>query len=142
MVYVDTSAIVALIVNERGSSAVAAWYASAKSDLVSAAWAVTEFGSALGLKQRTGQLDAVQAQAAWARFERLVTNDLRLVSVESTDFHRAAVLTLDAASGIRAGDALHLACAERAGAKSIATLDAVMARNARQLKIKPITLGE
>src|SRR5262245_33639588 len=86
MVYMDTSAIVALIVNEPGSLGVAAWYASARGELVSAAWCVTEFGSALGLKQRTNQLGAVQAQQAWDRFQRLVANDLRLLPVEPTDF--------------------------------------------------------
>ncbi|HWH84936.1 MAG TPA: type II toxin-antitoxin system VapC family toxin [Burkholderiaceae bacterium] len=141
MVYVDTSAIVALIVKEPGSAAVAAWYAGAKSELVSAAWCVTEFGSALGLKQRAAQLDAAQAQRAWGTFQRLVTNDLRLLAVEPADFHRAALLTLDAASGIRAGDALHLACAERAGAKSIATLDKVMAGNASRVKLRPVALS-
>jgi len=41
---------------------------------------------------------------------------------------------------LRAGDALHLACAEAAGAKHIATLDDVLARNAQRLKIKPVLL--
>jgi len=141
MIYVDTSALVALIVREPGSAAVAAWYAAAKSELVSAAWCVTEFGSALGLKQRTAQLDAAQARAAWERFERLVANDVRLLAVETAHFHRAAVLTLDAASGIRVGDALHLACAERAGARELLTLDAVMAKNARRLRLKPVALA-
>lgn len=141
MIYVDTSALVALIVNEPGSAAVAAWYAATKSELVSAAWCVTEFGSALGLKQRTAQLDADQAHAAWERFERLVANDLRLLPVAPADFHRAALLTLDASSGIRAGDALHLACAERAGAKSLATLDKVMAGNASRVKLKLVPLS-
>jgi predicted nucleic acid-binding protein len=50
------------------------------------------------------------------------------------------MLTLDAASGIRASDALHLACAGRAGAKSLVTLDAVMARNAQRVKLKPVAL--
>lgn len=140
MIYVDTSALVALIVNEPGSSSVAAWYSAVRSELVSAAWCVTEFGSALGLKQRTVQLDAAQAQSAWERFERLVANDLRLLPVEAVDFHRAAMLTLDAASGIRAGDALHLACAERAGAKGLVTLDKVMAGNASRVKLKPVGL--
>ena len=141
MLYVDTSALVALIVNEPGSAAVAAWYEAAKDELVSAAWCVTEFGSALGLKQRTAQLDAGQARAAWEWFERLVASDVRLLPVETVDFHRAAMLTLDAASGIRAADALHLACAERAGAKGLVTLDAVMARNARRVKLRPVTLA-
>lgn len=140
MIYLDTSAIVALIVKEPDSPAVSAWYAAARSELVSAAWCVTEFGSALGMKQRTSQLDADQAEQAWGRFQRLVANDLRLLPIETVDFHRAALLTLDAASRIRAGDALHLACAERAGAKGIATLDAVMAKNAQRVKIKPVAL--
>jgi predicted nucleic acid-binding protein len=140
MIYVDTSALVALIVNEPGSAAVSAWYSACRSELVSAAWCVTEFGSALGLKQRTAQLDAPQAQAAWERFERLAANDLRLLPVDAEDFHRAAMLTLDATSGIRAGDALHLACAERAGAKGLVTLDAVMAKNAQCVKLKPVGL--
>lgn len=141
MIYVDTSALVALIVNEPGSAAVAAWYAAAKSELVSAAWCVTEFGSALGLKQRTGQLDAAQAQQAWERFQRLVANDLRLLPVEPADFHRAALLALDPGSGTRAGDALHLACAERAGAKTLATLDKVMASNASRSRLKALDFG-
>ncbi|MDR0781618.1 MAG: type II toxin-antitoxin system VapC family toxin [Pseudomonadales bacterium] len=140
MIYMDTSALVALIVNEPGSAAVAAWYARSRSEIVSAAWCVTEFASALGVKQRTSQLDAAQAQAAWTRFECLIENDLRLLPVDPVDFHRAAILTLDAASGIRAGDALHLACAERAGAKGLVTLDVVMAKNAQRMKIKPVSL--
>jgi uncharacterized protein len=138
VVYVDTSALVALIVNEPGSAAVARWYAASKAELVSAAWCVPEFASALGIKQRTGQLDAQQARQAWERFERLAANDLQLLPVTLQQYHRAAMMCLDAASALRAGDALHLACAELAGAKSLATLDTVMARNAQRLKIKPV----
>ena len=138
MVYVDTSVIVALIVNEAASPAVAKWYAGTKAELVCAAWCVPEFASALGIKQRTGQLNEGQARDAWHRFERLVTMDLKLLPMEPTAFHKAALLVLDARSALRAGDALHLACAEQAQVKSVATLDAVMARNAQLLKIKPV----
>lgn len=138
MVYLDTSVLVALLVPEAGSAAVAKWYGGTRAELVSAAWCVPEFASAMGIKQRTGQLDAEQARSAWTRFERLAANDLKLLQVEPSTFHRAALMTLDAASGLRAGDALHLACAEQAQAKNVATLDAVMARNAQRLKIKPV----
>jgi predicted nucleic acid-binding protein len=66
--------------------------------------------------------------------------DLRLLPVEPANFHRAAELVLDAASALRAGDALHLACAEAAGANHIATLDVVLSRNAQRLKIKSVVL--
>jgi predicted nucleic acid-binding protein len=141
MIYVDTSALVALIVNEPHSAAVASWYARARGELVSAVWCVTEFASALGIKQRTGQIDKAQAESAWDRFGRLVANDLRLLPLDPTHFHRAAALTLDAGTSLRAGDALHLACADQAGAKSIATLDDVLGRNAQRLKIKPLAFA-
>ena len=140
MVYVDTSVLVALFLNELHSVAVADWYAREKSELVAAAWCITEFASALGIKQRTGAIDAQQARSAWAHFERMVAADLRLLPVAPTNFQRAAELVLDTASGLRAGDALHLACAEAAGTKRMASLDEVLSRNAQRLKIKPIVL--
>jgi uncharacterized protein len=140
VVYVDTSVLVALFAREPHSQAVARWYASSKTELISAIWCITEFASALGIKQRTAQMNREQAQAAWERFTRLAANDLRLLAVTHADFHRAATMTLDTASSLRAGDALHLACAVHAGAKGIATLDDVLGRSAQRLKIKPVAL--
>jgi predicted nucleic acid-binding protein len=140
MVCVDTSVLVALFLNEPHNVAAADWYSREKSERVAAAWCIPEFASVLGIKQRTGAIDAQQAQGAWTRFERMVAADLRLLPVEPAHFHRAAELVLDAASALRAGYALHLACAEAAGAKYMATLDDVLARNAQRLKIKPVAL--
>ena len=133
MVYVDTSVLVPLFLNEPHSAAVANWYAREKGELVAAAWCVPEFASAIGITQ--------QAQGAWARFERMAAADLRLLAVEPANFFRAAEWVLDAASALRAGDALHLACAEAAGATHMATLDDILSRNAQRLKIKPVVLG-
>ncbi len=140
MVYVDTSVLVPLFLNEPHSLAASDWYAHEKSELVAAAWCIPEFASALGIKQRTGAIDAQQAQRAWESFKRMVAADLRLLPVEPASFHRAAELVLDAASTLRAGDALHLACAEAAGAKRMATLDDVLSRNAQRLKMKLVAL--
>lgn len=140
MLYVDTSVLVALCTHEAKSADVVKWYSACTSELVSAAWCVTEFASAMGLKQRTGQLDQAQAHHAWLQFERVCANDLQLLAVDAATFHRAAVLTLDAASGLRAGDALHLACALDARAQELVTLDATMAKNAKRLKLKAIAI--
>jgi predicted nucleic acid-binding protein len=86
IIYVDTSARVALIVNEPQSAPVAGWYAASKAELVSAAWCVPEFASALGIKQRTGQLTAQQAHEAWERFRRLAAHDLKLLPVKMKYF--------------------------------------------------------
>ena len=140
MLYVDTSVLVALCTNEAKTPDVNHWYAQCKQDLVSAAWCVTEFGSAMGLKQRTGQLTEEQAHIAWAQFERVCANDLQLLPVEPATFHKAALLTMDAASGLRAGDALHLACALDAKAKGMVTLDVLLAKNAKLFKLKPVAI--
>ena len=67
---------------------------------------------------------------------RLATNDLVLLPVAAQGFHCAAELSLDAANGLRAGEAMHLGSVELAGANNILTLDAVLARSARRLKMK------
>lgn len=134
--YVDTSVLVALCVNEPKSEEVSRWYGKSKDQLVSSVWCVTEFASALGIKQRTKQITMEQAQVAWQNFQRLCANDLTLLSPDAEIFHQAALLTLDATTGLRAGDALHLASALQANAKRMATLDELLARNAKQRKIK------
>jgi uncharacterized protein len=132
--------LVPLFLNEPHNAADATWYAREKGELATAAWCVPEFASALGIKQRTAAVDAHQAQGAWARFERMVAVDLRQLLVEPASFHRAAERVLDTTSGLRAGDALHPACAESAGAKHMATPDDVLSRKAQRLKIKPVAL--
>ncbi|SAL15826.1 hypothetical protein AWB71_00577 [Caballeronia peredens] len=138
MVYVETSVLVALCVRERMSAAVSRWYATAKDDLISGAWCVTEFASALGIKRRTGQITDEQSAFAWRSFERMCASDLQLTPTEPPVFHQAALLTLDASTGLRAGDALHLAVALECKATTIATLDAVLANNSKKKKIKPV----
>lgn len=135
MVYVDTSVLVAMCTQEGKTADVLQWYTDCSQELVSAAWCVTEFASALGLKQRTGQLSVEQANTAWVQFERMCANDLQLLPVAATTFHKTAMMTMNATSGLRAGDALHLACASEAKCKSMATLDVVLAKNAKLQKI-------
>jgi predicted nucleic acid-binding protein len=140
MLYVDTSMLVALCTHEAKTADVVKWYADCTEELASAAWCVTEFASAMGLKQRTGQLTQEQAQTAWMQFERICANDLQLLPVEATTFHKAAVLTMDASAGLRAGDALHLACAMQAKAQGMVTLDGVLAKNAKRFKVRPVAI--
>jgi predicted nucleic acid-binding protein len=101
---------------------------------------VTEFASALGIKQRTGQLTASQAKSAWVQFQRICANDLQLLPVDAKCFHQAAMMTMDAAAALPAGDALHLVCALEANARGMVTLDAVLAKNAERFKLKTIAI--
>jgi predicted nucleic acid-binding protein len=63
-----------------------------------------------------------------------------LLSVDAMTFHKAAMLTMDAAAGLRAGDALYLACAMEAKAAGMVTLDNVLAKNSRRCKVKPVAI--
>ena len=140
MLYVDTGVLVALCTNEPKTAALIKWYAGCTDDLASAASCVTEFASAMGIKQRSGQLTGSQAQTAWLQFERMCANDLQLLLVQAMTFHRAAMLTMDVSAGLRDGDALHLACAMEVKAEGLVTLDVVLAKNAKRVKVKPVAL--
>lgn len=138
--YMDTSALIPLCVKEAKSDDLFRWYASYQGELVSSCWCMTEVASALGIKQRTGQITTDAANGAWLRFERMCHNDLKLLPTEPPIFQKAALMALDAASGLRAGDALHLAVALEAKVKHVLTLDAVFERNAKAMGLITIEL--
>ncbi|GIK24277.1 MAG: ribonuclease VapC [Betaproteobacteria bacterium] len=138
MIYLDTSAAVPLFVPEPSSAAVDAWFEGCVEPLVSSDWIVTEFASALAMKERAGMLAAKDARDAWREFETFCDAGLRLLPLSREAYREAAALARQHGHGLRAGDALHLAAALEAGAKSLATLDANQASNARRLKLRTV----
>ncbi len=131
MIYLDTSAAVPMFVPEPASPAIEAWFESCTEPLVSSDWIVTEFSSALSIKIRKGEISAKQAQAAWKDFDAFCKSGLRLLPVSRKAFAEAAGMARNAASGLRSGDALHVAMALEAGASGIATADETLAKNAK-----------
>jgi len=140
MIYLDTSAAVPLFVQEPASDRVAAWFATCADPIVAADWIVTEFASALSLKERRGDITAADARAVWTEFEAFCGTGLRLVAVSRKSFEAAARMVRDAGSGMRAGDSLHLAVALEIGASSMATADANLDANAKKQGLKTIRL--
>ena len=138
MIYVDTSVIVPLLTREPSTDSVTAWFANLREAPVSSDWLLTEFASAISIKIRTGQLSSTAARAVHNEFQLLASGGLRLVPVSRTAFKAAADMAQAHIHGLRAGDALHLAVAQETGAKTIATLDGMMAKNAKRLKITPL----
>jgi uncharacterized protein len=138
MLYVDTSVLVALYLPEIKSTDVTHWYAESSDELVSSIWCITEFASALSIKQRTRQIDDASLRLAWQQFERFCANDLKLLPIDHQTYHRAAIFALESSSNLRSGDALHLAAALDAKVKGMVTLDAILAKNAQSKGLRVI----
>ena len=137
MIYVDTSVLVALHTNELLTPAVVRWYVGAiEGRIATSDWSVAEFASALVVKNRSGQIDARQKTAAWQNFEDQCAEELVLLQVDREAFHAAAATVRRPGGRLRAADALHLAVARLAAIEEVATLDQVMQREARALRLR------
>ena len=132
MIYVDTSVIVALLTVEPRTPDVTAWYAGLNDTPTCSDWLLTEFASALSIKLRTGQINAVNAKRVRKEFELMTGGGLRIVPVSRGAFGHAAEMVKLHNHGLRAGDSLHLAVALELGASHMATLDGTLASNAKR----------
>lgn len=140
MIYVDTSVIVSLMTTEPKTQNVTAWYAGLQEVPIAGDWLLTEFASAISIKQRTGQLSDANAKQVHKEFNVLVAGGLRLAPVSRDAFSQAAAMVKKHQQGLRAGDALHLAVALELGANSMATLDSTLAVNAKREGLELIGL--
>ena len=140
-VYVDASAWIALFANEPGSAELQDWLAGEQGVLLTARWCVIEVASGLSIKVRRGELVQSQASQLMDAFEQLIKSQVRLLAEAASDYDLACSLCRNAASGLRAGDALHLAVASRAAASHLVTLDKVMAAYAKVMGIEVVELS-
>ncbi|MGH8541358.1 MAG: type II toxin-antitoxin system VapC family toxin [Stenotrophobium sp.] len=137
MLYLDTSVLVPLFVQEPESAAVRAWFeVNAAKTLVISDWTLTEFASAMGIKVREKELKPDQARTACALMDKLATGSFKVLTPARGDYSKAAERLGQHALGLRAGDALHLAIAENEGVACFYTLDRRLIEAGRKLKLK------
>lgn len=118
MLYVDTSILVAALTNEARTAEMQDWLADQPAgNLAVSDWVLTEFSAALSVKLRTGQLRATDRANALAMFAELVEASFYVLPVRRADFQVAARFADQYTTGLRAGDALHLAVAANHGAR-------------------------
>jgi hypothetical protein len=121
MVYVDTSVLVAALTNEARTQEVQEWLATQPpGELTISDWVTTEFSGALSMKVRTGQLGLSHRARVLAVFTRLVTESFSVFPVSREDFRTAARFADYAETGLRSGDALHLAVSSNRGLRLVA----------------------
>ena len=138
--YVDASVIVAMLTDEPKTQACKDWFNALKQAPMSGDWLITEFYSAIALKQRIGQLREKDVKATMHQFENLTNNGgIKLMPIARETFTKAGQLTHQHAN-TRAGDALHLSVAKQCEAKQFATLDNALAATAKQLGFDVVTI--
>lgn len=121
-VYLDTSVVIPLFVDDDHAARVRAWAKSGRKIALSA-WTLTEFSSAMSMQVRMKRfkeperLDLERTFDAWARQGRMLDFEVD----RFTDARRL----VQKHSRLRAPDALHLAMAQWNGLE-LATLDDVL----------------
>jgi hypothetical protein len=135
MFYLDASAAVAAITQEQHSEAIWRWMNDhADAPVLCSGWTATEVSSALSIKVRSGAFTIADRLVAWNSWRAFRDASLGEVAVAPEHFETAARLCDRPELGLRAGDSLHLAVAESAGAYLL-TFDQTMANAALQLGI-------
>ena len=127
MLYFDTSFLVPLILPEATGEPIAAFFEDLPAgDLAVSHWTRVEFASLLAREVRMGKLDAAAARKAGSRFEAMVEESFVVLLPGRDDFDRAREWLTHFETGLRAGDALHLAIASNLSADAIYSLDKSM----------------
>ena len=140
MVYVDTSALVPVFIQEPKSEAVIAWLESSGARLAISEWSLVEFASAASIKVRSGRLTASLARDARARVDDFAKKHCLVALPGQQEYRRAAEWAGNDALKLRAADALHLAIADTLRAEAILCLDDSMIESATSLGISVVAL--
>jgi predicted nucleic acid-binding protein len=140
ILYLDTSLLVAALINEPHTPRVQVWLTSQEpKDLFISEWVATEFSSALSIKLRTGQIDMTNRADALAAFAALRDESLTTLAISTLEFRAAAKFADLHVLGLRAGDALHLTICADQGA-TLCTLDRRLADAGPTLGVKTLLL--
>jgi predicted nucleic acid-binding protein len=140
-VYFDTSFLAPLVRVEPSSHQVPSFIASLGGDILTTShWTRVELSSLLARDARMGTLKPDAAAAADATFEDLLERTFSIVLPDANDFTQAKTFLADHSSGLRGGDALHLAIAKNRGARMIYTLDKRMIAAGKSLGL-PVSTG-
>ncbi|WP_127476908.1 type II toxin-antitoxin system VapC family toxin [Sulfurivermis fontis] len=140
MLYLDTSLLVAAFTNEVRTREMQDWLAAQPPEqLVISDWVITEFSGALSLKVRVGHLSSAQRAEVLAAFTAMTEASFTILPVSRLEFQMAARFADQHSTGLRSGDALHLAVASAHGAR-LCSLDRMLVSAAEALGVSAVLL--
>jgi predicted nucleic acid-binding protein len=141
MLYFDTSFLAPLILEEPTSSAVERFIAQLPAGALAIShWTRVEFSSLLAREVRMGGLEQQIAREADAQFEVIVAESFVVLLPSADDFNLAKLYLGNHDTGLRAGDALHLAIAKNNRAEAVYSFDKTLLTAGRALGL-PVSMG-
>jgi predicted nucleic acid-binding protein len=103
-------------------------------------WTLVEFSSLLAREVRMGGLKTQAARLADDQFADIIDESFVVLLPNAEDFNLAREFLKSHDTGLRAGDAFHLAIAKNHGAEAIYSLDKTMIKAGKSLGL-PVTAG-
>jgi predicted nucleic acid-binding protein len=141
MLYFDTSFLTPLVREENTSSRIARFMSGLPTgELAISLWTEVEFASLLAREVRIGDIRGDEAREADALFENVVQESFVVLSPSADDYFLARRYLHRYETGLRAGDALHLAIAGNHRADAIYSLDKTMIKAGKILDL-PVSTG-
>ncbi len=136
MFYFDTSFVTPLFVDEPTSVLIVDFMQKIPTgQLLTSYWTQVEFASLLARRVRMQELTEEQALQILKEFEQLLVDSYQIIMPTVEDFKLATQLLQHHHTGLRGGDALHLAISKNQGAKCLYTLDQGLIKAATSLNI-------
>jgi hypothetical protein len=140
MIYLDISFIAPLAIAEASSESVEAFLLRRKAELATSQRTRVELAGLVARRTCMGELDANQADTIRAACDRLLGETFTMQTVANADYATAVALLAKPDTGLRAGDALHLAIAKNHKVKTMYTLDRGLLKAGKRLKL-PVSAG-
>ena len=141
MLYLDTSFLAPLLLEEATSDAVERFIAGQPAGTLAVShWTRVEFASLLAREVRMGGLDQPTAREVDAEFEAIIAESFVVWLPNVRDYTLARHYLGQYDAGLRAGDALHLAIAQNNRAETMYSFDKTLLRAGPALGL-PVSIG-
>ncbi|NJR52095.1 MAG: type II toxin-antitoxin system VapC family toxin [Leptolyngbyaceae cyanobacterium CSU_1_3] len=124
MIYLDTSFLAPFYIQEATSNSVETVLLSLPvSQIAISDWTVVEFASLLSRRVRMNELTSDSMTAVMQSFQNDATQSYTVFTLTTADFVGATEFIQQWETGLRAGDALHLAIARNHNVENLLSLD-------------------